>query len=139
MNVNALWRKVVRRANRYYHILLGFIPANRKLKPIGVKPLLTPHSHRSDDDSIEYLELNPPYVSTLNLSKQFTSDCSDFAKPEMTVQIPGDFIVTLKNGRVYSYDPSNTAIITMNNYVVDELSFQWEARGEVLVGGSENK
>jgi hypothetical protein len=138
MNPKVLLRKVARRANKYAMIASGYIPGNRKYVPIGVKSLLAPDNFR-DDGSIEYLELNPPYVSRLNLDQQFISDCSDFSKPEISMPIPGDYIATLKNGRVYSYDPSNTAVITMNNYLVEELSFQWELESEALVEGRKNK
>src|SRR5688572_31612955 len=138
MNPKVLFRKVARRANKYAIIVSEYIPVNRKYVPIGVKSLLAPDNYR-DDGSIEYLELSPPYVSMLNLDQQFISDCSDFSKPEISMPIPGDFIVTLKNGRVYSYDPSNTAIITMNNYLIEELSFQWELESDALVGGRKNK
>jgi hypothetical protein len=129
-----IWHKFVRRARKYSVILAGYLPANRKNKPIGTKSI-----HAKNDDSMEYLELNPPYVSTLRLSKEFISDCSNFSKPVMSVQLPGDYVVTLKNGRIYSYDPSNMAIITNDNYLVEELSFQWEVTIDKHVPPSKNK
>jgi hypothetical protein len=131
-------RKVIRRLNKYSIILLGYLPANRRNRPIGVKSLLRPGSNR-DDDTIEYLELTPPYVSTLNLSEQFISDCSVYCKPLMAVQIPGDYIVTLRDGRVYSYDPGNTAIISKDNYLVNEISFTYDISRDQLVDASKNK
>ena len=138
MNPKVLLRKVARRANKYANIVSEYIPGNRKYIPIGVKSLFANDNHL-DDGSIEFLQLRPPYVSTLKLDQQFISDCSDFSKPEISMPIPGDYIATLKNGRVYSYDPANTAIITMNNYLVEELSFQWELESEALVEGRKNK
>ena len=129
-----IWHKVVRRARGYSVILAGYLPWNRKHRPIGVKTI-----HTTDDDSIEYLELNPPYLSTLRLSEEFIADCSHFCKPVMNVQLPGDFVVTLKNGRVYSYDASNMAIITNDNYLVSELSFQWEITIDGHVPPNKNK
>jgi hypothetical protein len=129
MNLKTLSRKVVRR----YTILVGKLPINKKYRPLGVKKLLP-----VSDDSIEYLEIRPPYVSTLNLAKQFVSDCSNFSKPEMSAQIPGDFVAILKDGRVYSYDPSNTAIIAKDKYLVEELCFQWARAGDRLAEASEN-
>ena len=54
----------------------------------------------------------------------------------MSVEIPGDYIVTLKNGRIYSCDSSNMAVISGENYLIDELSFQWVVEG--LVEGKDN-
>ena len=129
-----IWRKILRRVSKYSVIMAGYLPENRKNKPIGTKSIRT-----KNDDAIEYLEINPPYVSTLRLSQQLISDCSDYCKPVMTVQLPGDYVVTLKNGRVYSYDASNMAIITNDNYLVEELSFQWELSVDGLVPPSKNK
>ena len=138
MNPKVLLRKVARRANKYAIIVTGYIPGHRKYVPIGVKTLLAPDNYRNND-SIKYLELSPPYVSTLNLDQQFIEDCSDFSKPLMSVPIPGDYIVTLKNGRVYSHDPCNMAIISNDNYLVEELSFQWDIKSELWEGGRKNK
>jgi hypothetical protein len=129
-----IWRKILRRVSRYSVILAGYLPQNRKNKPIGTKSI-----RAKNDDAIEYLEINPPYVSTLRLSQELISDCSDYCKPVMTVQLPGDYVVTLKNGRVYSYDASNMAIITNDNYLAEELSFQWELSVDGLVPPSKNR
>lgn len=134
MKLSILLRKVARRANKYSIIFFGSIPVNKKYKPVGVRKLLP-----AMDDSVEYVELNPPYVSTLSLSQQFISDCSDFSKPEMQVPIPGDYVVTLKNGRVLSYDESNMAIITKDNYLIDDISFQWDSNNERMAEARRNK
>jgi capsular polysaccharide biosynthesis protein len=134
MTMTDLWRKVVRRARKYYITLAGYLPANRKYVPIGITSVLAKKGH-----VIEYLELSAPYESTLNLSQEFISDCSDFVKPTMTIQVPGDYVVSLKNGRVYSYDASNMAIITSDNYLVAELSFQWEIQIDSHVPPEKNK
>lgn len=58
----------------------------------------------------------------------------------MSLEVPGDFIVTLKDGRIYSCDPSNTAIISAQNYLIDEISFQWTPeQGERLLSGKHNQ
>ena len=129
-----IWHRVVRRARKHSVILAGYIPGNKKNKPVGVKALLG-----KSDDSLEYLELRPPYVSTLTLSRELISDCSDFAKPLMAIELPGDFVVTLKNGRIYSYDPSNMAIISNDNYLIDRLSFQWEIGSDQHLTANKNK
>ena len=138
LNPTVLLRKVARKTNHYAIIVSGYIPGNRKYRPIGVKKVLPPDSYR-ENDSIEYLEFRPPYVSTLDFSEQFISDCSDFYKPAISVLMRGDYLVTLKNGRVYSHDASNMAIITGDNYLVDELSFSWESKTEKVMQGKDNK
>lgn len=134
MKLKKLARQIKRRIRLYSIMLFRTLPINRDYKPIGVRKLLP-----NADDSVEYLEIRPPYVSTLNLPPKFISDCSDFSKPEMNVEIPGDYVVILRNGRVYSYDSSNTAFITENNYVIDDISFQWNSDGERMLEGTKNK
>lgn len=134
MNLKKLARKVERRLSKYAITFFGSIPVNTKYKPVGVKKLLP-----NNNPSVDYLEIRPPYESTLDLPQTFVSDCSHFAKPEMSIQIPGDYLVTLKNGRVCSYDESNYAVLTEDNYLIDELSYHWNSDGEKMADASENK
>ncbi|HEX6892453.1 MAG TPA: glycosyltransferase family 61 protein, partial [Chryseolinea sp.] len=60
-------------------------------------------------------------------------------KPEIAIKTPGDFIITLRNGRVCSYDESNTAILTENNLLVEDLSFQWDAKRDTIAEPARNK
>jgi capsular polysaccharide biosynthesis protein len=43
----------------------------------------------------------------------------------MKIDTPGDFVVGLKNGRLYCSDVSNIAPISQDGYVLEEVSFQW--------------
>lgn len=134
MNTKGWLRKLAVRTSKYSVFLFGSVPVNRRYRPVGVKKLLP-----CNDGTIDYLELNPPYVSTLELDEKFVADCSPFAKPEMSVQMPGDYIVTVRNGRICCYDESNIAVITKNNYLIDDLSFQWDSEGEKMDEAKNNK
>lgn len=134
MNTNAWLRRLVVKTSKYSVLFFGSLPVNRRYKPVGVKKLLP-----QNDNSIEYQELTPPYVSTLELSPKFVDDCSPFSKPEMSVQMPGDYVVTIKNGRICCYNESNTAVITKDNYLIDDLSFQWDSEGEKMAEAKNNK
>lgn len=96
------------------------IPVNLKYKPKGVVSVT-----RSNDPTNRYFEINPPYTSELKLTPAFVEACSPYIKPIMKVDIPGDFVVGLKNGRMYCSDSSHIATVNENGYVVEELSFQW--------------
>jgi hypothetical protein len=126
---DGLATKAVRRAKQ---ILSRYVPYNTAYKPIGVKSMAS-----GEGFSVKYLRNK--YTSTLSFPDKFLKDCSPFAKPIMSLDLPGDFIVTLKNGRIYSTDPSNMAVISEENYLIDEISFQWTPdQGEKLLTGKDN-
>jgi hypothetical protein len=134
MKSSPLPHRIARKLKYYATVIFRSLPVNTKLRPLGARKLLP-----NDDTSIEYLEIRPPYSSILDLPSEFIAECSEFCKPVLKVDIPGDYIVTLRNGRVYSFDPSNTAIISESNYLIEDLSFQWTSYGEVLQNGANNK
>jgi capsular polysaccharide biosynthesis protein len=135
MNFHTFVRKVIRRVNLFAIPFYGAVAFNKKYRPAGT----TTKSFLKSDDSVEYVEFREPYVSTLNLNEEFIAACSYYCKPEMSVEIPGDFIVTLRNGRVCSYNESNTAILTEKNLLVEELSFQWDGKKDMIAEASRNK
>lgn len=100
---------------------MNHVSANQQYKPIGIKKL---EEIRATGDC-EVLEISPPYTSTLDLAPKFIEDCSPFIKPVLTVQYPADYIATIRNGRVFSYDSCNRAVISSDNYLIEEASFQW--------------
>ena len=107
------------------------IKINQKYKPIGVKELRS-----KDVTGVEILEINPPYTSTLDhLDPKFLDDCSPYSRPAHSVQYPGDYIATIKNGRIFAADINNFAVISSDNYLLDEVSFQWI---DSLVDAKEN-
>ncbi|WP_276372042.1 glycosyltransferase family 61 protein [Chryseolinea sp. H1M3-3] len=126
MEIRTLPAKVYRKGLR---LLSKFVPRNIKYRPVGI----TNVSKEKKYDSIEYIEIAPPYTLTLDLEKRFIEDCSPYAKPIMSVQFPGDFIVGIKDGRLYSYDAANMAVISRENLLVEQVSFQW-SNDNVLSG-----
>jgi hypothetical protein len=80
---------------------------------------------------MELVQVTAPSLLRLDLSDQFVRDCSSYAKPIMTVNYPGDFVIYIPEGRVYSYDASNMGVISRANNLVENVSFQW-ANDEVL-------
>jgi hypothetical protein len=124
MELKTLPTKVYRRGLR---ILSQFVPYNVKYKPTGIVNV----SKENSADGIEFIEVNPPSILKLDLTDQFIKDCSPYAKPLMTIQYPGDFIIGIPGGRVYSYDASNMAVISREKNLVEQVSFQW-ANDEIL-------
>lgn len=113
--------KIVKRARREFEYgLTQNVSFNHEYKPLGVKALV-----RHTTPVSEYFEFQAPYLSTLDLSQEFTEDCSPYMKPVKSLMSPGDFVVTLEHGRIYCSDLSNIAVISKDNYLLDEVSFQW--------------
>ena len=119
LNIVRRMRKSALRRMR--SIFIKHIKANQKYKPRGVKEL-----RGENTTGVEILEINPPYTSTLDhLKPKFLNDCSSHSKPTPAVQYPGDYIVTIQDGRIFAYDVNNFAVISSDNYLLDEVSFQW--------------
>jgi hypothetical protein len=97
-----------------------YVPFNQQYKPKGIINV-----GRATTADFRYFELNPPYTSNLHLSPEFVEVCSPYIKPVMQIDSPGDFVIGLKNGRMYCSHGSHIATITQDGDVVEELSFQW--------------
>ena len=114
----SLPKKIINKGRR---ILSKIVPYNIKYKPAGIVNV----SKNDTVDDIEFIEVNAPSALTLDLTKAFIDDCTPYLKPIMTINYPGDFIVGIPGGRVYSYDGANMAVISNANNVVERVSFQW--------------
>lgn len=101
---------------------MNHVNFNQQYKPIGIKKL----AEVKAAGDCEVFELNPPYTSTLKLDQKFYDDCSPYLKPVLTVEYPADFVATIKNGRVFSSVSNHYAVISSENYLVEEASFQWD-------------
>jgi hypothetical protein len=119
-------RRITNRLKRTVRLtFMRYIKYNQQYRPLGVKKLSEKNS------GIELLELNPPYISTLDLAPKFLEDCSWHSKPVVSVQVPADYIATIKDGRIYASDYNNYAVISGDNYLIAEPSYQWnDARVE---------
>ena len=112
--------------------LLGrFTHINLRYRPLGVVQV------RDKDSSLEFIEINPPYVSRLCLDEAFLRDCTEVLRPNLTVQYPGDFLVVLEKGRMFTPHDAHIAFMTKESMLVEEVSFQWE-RGRALLPANEN-
>lgn len=121
MNLSILFKKTVKRTVNFFRRLSKEVPRNLKHKPLGVKKLLS-----GELNSVEYVELGPAYDAKLELGSAFIKDCSPYLKPVITYRFPPDYIAVITNGRISSYDPSNMAVISGDNYLIEEVSFQWQ-------------
>lgn len=116
-------RRMIRAARRRMRFaFMKYVPFNQQYKPIGIKKL----DEIKAAGNCELHELNPPYTSTLELAAKFFEECSPYIKPVLAVEYPADYIASIRNGRVFTYDMCHRAVISNDNYLIAEASLQWE-------------
>jgi capsular polysaccharide biosynthesis protein len=64
------------------------------------------------------------------------SACAPSLKPVINRSFGADYVAVLKNGRIYAHDPSNIAVISGDNQLLEDASFQWD--GDNWLSASEN-
>lgn len=121
MTIKTLGRKIANRIrNDSFYFLVHKLRFNEKLKPLGIKKI-----SRINSDDLKYFELMPPQTSLVKVDEKFLNIWSPYMKPVVSYETDGDFMITLKNGRIFCPDPNNIAVISEDNYVLEEVSFQW--------------
>lgn len=125
--LSGLRKKVKGKLERMLH---SNFPIHQEYKPKGIKDL----NSLKESKAIELTVLREPFVSKL-AEHDFYQHCSDYLKPVMASQNPGDFLVTIKDGRIMMDTGSNMAVVSSDGYLIKELSFQWN-RG--LIGIEQN-
>ena len=98
---------------------LDYIPLNKKFRPTGIIKL------REGHQGVSVVDIRPGFTSAMALPVEFLADCSNYCKPPLCVQFDSAFVASVKNGRIFAHDENNFAIITEDNLLIDDLSFQW--------------
>jgi hypothetical protein len=120
---------------RLYNFLKTRLPINTKYRPKGIVQLESIKNSRG----VSYYEINPAYTSKLSLPSKFFEECSAYNKPTLLANFPGDFVVSLTNGRIYKIDLGNIAVMSGDNFLIDGLSFQWDMEdGDGLAPAARN-
>ena len=100
-------------------VRLDYIPYNTRFRPTGIIKLTDGHL------GVDVMNIRPAFTSTLGLPPEFLEDCSEYSRPPVSVEFATSFIATVRNGRIFAHDNNNFAVITDDNQLVDEVSFQW--------------
>ena len=98
---------------------LHYVRYNRRFRPKAILKL------KDASVGINFTEIHPAFTSKLDLGSKFIEDCSPYIRPPVSVDFPASFVATIKNGRIFAYDNNNFAVITEDNRMVEEASFQW--------------
>ena len=82
MILNTLLSKVLKKGLR---TLSKVFPHNTKYRPVGI---INVSKGRPIDD-IDFIQVRPPSVLTLDLSQRFVEDCSPYANPIVNIKYLG--------------------------------------------------
>jgi hypothetical protein len=115
-----LLKRAIARAGRIARMArLNYVRYNRRFRPKAILKL------KDASIGVKFTEIHPAFTSKLNLGSKFIKDCSPYIRPPVSVDFPASFVATIKNGRIFAYDSNNFAVITEDNRMVEEASFQW--------------
>lgn len=121
MNFEVFTRKLDKKIrNSAFYFQVNNVPSNQTLRPKGIKKI-----SRTNSEDAKYFEMSPPKVSLVQVDEKFRNIWSPYMKPVVSYQTDGDFMITLKEGRIFCPDPNNIAVITKDNYFLEEVSYQW--------------
>ena len=113
-----LLRKVIRRIKK---ILTRILVHNKRYKPKGVYSAIDEYVNAVKGAMC--IEVFPPYISHLNVTDDFRSRFIGYVDTTIVAQIPAAQVVIIPNGRVHTDNNFSVAIISGDNKLIGELSF----------------
>lgn len=96
---------------------------NKHLRPKG--KYFTIQEYIGCTENAECQEVFPSYTSYLEVSEDFRNNFANFVATPHIAQIPAMRIVSIPNGRVHTDKSSSVAIISGNNKLIGEISFDF--------------
>ncbi len=113
-----LLRKIIRRIKK---ILSRIVIHNKQYRPNGVYSTIDEYT--SAVTNAECIEAFPSYTSTLNFTDDFKSKFIKYVNTTLEAEIPASKVVIIPNGRVHTDNNFSTAIISGDNKLLGELSY----------------
>ncbi len=113
-----LLRKVIRRAKK---LLARILVHNRRYKPKGVYNSI--EEYTSTIKGSKCIEAFSPHVSHLNVTDDFRNHFIGYVNVTLSAQIPPAQVVIIPNGRVHTDNNFSVAVISGDNKLIGELSF----------------
>ncbi|GAA3995340.1 glycosyltransferase family 61 protein [Hymenobacter fastidiosus] len=132
---------LIRARRRAGRLLREWIPYQRQYQPTSFweRSSLLP---TQPDSRAHYQEIVPGYVSHLDVPADFYERASDYGglygKPNHRERVKPSFVLSLENGRLYADNLNSVAIITADNRLVGDASFQFTSTKWDLVRPEDN-
>lgn len=101
------------------------IPFNSSYKPKGIYTTISEYVSSYKGTRPDYKVLCMGYVSTLDVEESFLKLCSSCLHHPKTVPIPPSSVVEVANGRLHTDTISNVSVISGDNKLIGEASFQF--------------
>ena len=114
--------KIIRRIKK---LLTRVLVHNRFYKPKGVYNTIEEYTNAVS--GAVYVEAYPPYTSYLNVTDDFRSQFIGYVDTTIVAQIPAARVVALPQGRAHTDNNFSIAIISGNDYLIGELSYDLES------------
>ncbi|GAA3926487.1 glycosyltransferase family 61 protein [Hymenobacter algoricola] len=136
-----MYNVITRARRRAGRLLREIVPFQQHYKPVGVAE----HSEslRAHPASrAQFHPIVPAYTSHLAVPDDFYARASDYGglygKPQRQEQVPPSFVLTLEDGRLYADNLDSVAIITADNQLVGDVSFQFTSAQWNLCRAADN-
>jgi hypothetical protein len=122
-------------------LLRELLPRRQHYRPVGVHPSSRGVATRPDSGA-RYTEVYPTQISHLNVTPDLYAHTTDYgglhAKPNRLEQTPAAFVLALAEGRLLADNALSVAVISADNRLVGDASFQYDPRRSDLARPEEN-
>ena len=121
---------LTRGCRRIAHRLREVVPYFPRYRPQGIHP--SSQALSADGSSgATYREVYPAHTSLLEVAGELHAQITDYgglhAKPNRVEQLPPAFVVCLPQGRILADNSLSVAVISADNRLVGDVSFQYDA------------
>ncbi len=113
---------IVRKAKRHIkRVLSRILIRNKCYKPKGIYDTIKQYTETVQEAVCA--EAYPPFTSYLDVSEDFRSRFINYVETNAVVETPAARVVAIPNGRVYTDNVFSISIISSDNHLIGELSY----------------
>ncbi|NVO32562.1 glycosyltransferase family 61 protein [Hymenobacter lapidiphilus] len=139
LSISDLLNRVQRRAGR---VLRELLPYQEQYRPTGVHASSRELAARPASGA-NYWSVVPAHTSHLVLPEGFAEavpvyESEAHSKPRAEEYMPEAFVLALPHGRLYADNWDSVAIISADNQLVGDVSFQHTRQGWAMLGPAQN-
>ncbi|OON66057.1 glycosyltransferase family 61 protein [Hymenobacter sp. CRA2] len=125
---------------RLARLLRQYVPQRLRYRPVGVHASSKQLAHERAD--VHYFLVVPAYLSEVSIPPDFYDQASVYGglhgKPNFQELMPEAFVVELSDGRVYADNLDSVAVISADNRLMGDVSFQYTSRHWTTLPPREN-
>jgi capsular polysaccharide biosynthesis protein len=119
--MNALLRKIKKRLRKS---LVRVVPYNHSSKPNWFYRTIDEYIHSGVETNAKCIEVYPEYISDTHIPQEFLDKCTKYTELPKVATIPASRVVVIPQGRLYTESVENVSIITGDNKLLGEVSYQ---------------